>query len=317
MKTHVVRRLVRLIDLRRRDPRADRSADPGDVLDGTSEDCAVGSVSLVGAGPGDPELLTLKAVRAIAAADVVLVDDLVNPAVLAHASPAARIVHVGKRGGCKSTPQAFIERLMIAEAREGMKVVRLKGGDPFIFGRGGEEQTHLLEAGIPVEVVHGISSGLAAPGSLGIPLTHRDCSHGVIFVTGHRQRGEPEGAPASGPLHDVDWAALAATGLTLVIYMGIARSQPIADALLAGGMSAATPAAVVQSACTGAQRHLVTTLGRLAADIAASAIGSPAIIVVGDVVRYAQDARLSQFADPAPERAGHLDRTREALSDIL
>ncbi len=123
----------------------------------------MGKVWLVGAGPGDPELLTIKAVKAINGADVLLVDDLVNPAILAHARPEARVIHVGKRGGCRSTPQAFIERLMIAQARAGRRVVRLKGGDPFIFGRGGEERAHLMAEGIEVDVVNGISSGLAAP----------------------------------------------------------------------------------------------------------------------------------------------------------
>jgi uroporphyrin-III C-methyltransferase len=194
-------------------------------------------VFLVGAGPGDPELLTLKAVEAIAAAQVLLVDDLVNPDILVHAHAGARIVHVGKRGGFKSTPQAFIERMMIAEARSGRRVVRLKGGDPFIFGRGGEERAHLLAAGIDVEVVNGISSGLAAPSAIGVPLTHRDYSAGAIFVTGH------ERADASERANRPDWAQLAQTGLTLVIYMGVARCRGIADALLAGGKAASTPAA--------------------------------------------------------------------------
>jgi uroporphyrin-III C-methyltransferase len=142
-----------------------------------------GRCTLVGAGPGDPELLTLKAVKAIASATVLLVDDLVNDAVLAHASPSARIVHVGKRGGCKSTPQAFIDKLMITAVHEGEQVVRLKGGDPFIFGRGGEEVEHLRAAGIEVTVVNGITSGLAGMSSLGAPLTHREHAHGVVFVT--------------------------------------------------------------------------------------------------------------------------------------
>ena len=148
-----------------------------------------GKVWLVGAGPGDPELLTLRAVRAIGAADVLLVDDLVNPAVLAHAAPGARCVQVGKRGGCRSTSQAFIERLMVAEAQAGRQVVRLKGGDPFVFGRGGEERACLIAAGVDVEVINGISSGLAAPSSIGVPLTHRDWSAGAIFVAGH-ERGD-------------------------------------------------------------------------------------------------------------------------------
>src|SRR5437868_5110366 len=158
-----------------------------------------GKVTLVGAGPGDPELLTLKALKAIQQATVLFVDDLVNDEIVAFASPKARIVHVGKRGGCKSTPQAFIEKLMLMAAREGETVVRLKGGDPFIFGRGGEEVEHLRAAGIRVEVVNGITSGLAAVTSLGVPLTHREHAHGVVFVTGHAQPG------SNGP----DWPVLA------------------------------------------------------------------------------------------------------------
>lgn len=236
-----------------------------------------GKVVLVGAGPGDPDLLTLKAVKAIAAADVLLVDDLVNPEILDHARCDARIVHVGKRGGCQSTPQEFIERLLLAEARAGHFVVRLKGGDPFIFGRGGEECAHLHAAGIAVEVVNGISSGLAAPASIGIPLTHRDFSQGVIFVTGHGKNAE------SNP----DWATLAKLDLTLVIYMGIARSREIQSALCAGGKPASTPVAVIQSATSASQNQLITTLGDLPAALEASGLGSPSIIVVGEVVRCA------------------------------
>src|SRR6478736_5666178 len=159
-----------------------------------------GKVTLVGAGPGDPELLTLKALKAIRSATVLLVDDLVSPEIVAMAKPGARVIHVGKRGGCKSTPQAFIEKLMVMAAREGENVVRLKGGDPFIFGRGGEEMEHLREAGIEVEVINGITSGLAAVTALGVPLTHREHAHGVVFVTGHAHAGS-QGA---------DWRALAA-----------------------------------------------------------------------------------------------------------
>jgi uroporphyrin-III C-methyltransferase len=240
---------------------------------------------LVGAGPGDPELLTLKAVRVIGAADVVLVDDLVNPAILAHAPESARIVHVGKRGGCLSTSQEFIERLMIAEAQAGQCVVRLKGGDPFIFGRGGEECAHLRAAGIVVDVINGISSGLAAPAAIGIPLTHRDWSAGAIFVTGH-ERADKSADAVTGS-GKPDWAMLGQTNLTLVIYMGVARCREIASALLAGGKSATTPVAVIGSATGAAQQQLITTLACLADDLAASSIGSPAIIVVGDVVRCA------------------------------
>ena len=237
-----------------------------------------GTVTLVGAGPGDPELLTLKAVRAIGAATVLLVDDLVNDAVLAHANPAARVVHVGKRGGCKSTPQAFIERLMIQAALAGETVVRLKGGDPFIFGRGGEEVEHLEAEGIQVRVVNGITSGLAAVTSLNVPLTHREHAHGVVFVTGHAKPGD------SG----TDWAALARCAhqarLTLVIYMGVSSAEQIESGLLEG-LPAHTPLAIVQRATLPQQRHAVTTLGQLQHTLHEQQLGSPSVIIVGDVLR--------------------------------
>ncbi len=235
-------------------------------------------VTLVGAGPGDPELLTLKAVKAIQAATVLLVDDLVSREVLAHACAAARVIHVGKRGGCKSTPQAFIEKLMVLAAREGENVVRLKGGDPFIFGRGGEEVEHLREAGIEVEIVNGITSGLAAVTSLGVPLTHREHAHGVVFVTGHAHPGS-EGA---------DWRSLAAAvrdaRLTLVIYMGVRGATRIQQDLLTA-LPASTPVAVVQRASMPDQRQAITTLGELDATILREQLASPAVIVVGDVIR--------------------------------
>ena len=265
-----------------------------------------GKVSLVGAGPGDPELLTLKAVRAIAEADVLLVDDLVNPEILAHASPTARVIPVGKRGGCRSTSQEFIERLMVSEAQAGRRVVRLKGGDPFIFGRGGEERAHLMEAGIEVDVVNGISSGLAAPSAIGVPLTHRDYSSGAIFVTGH-ERGDD-----AGPARTPDWDLLAQTGLTLVIYMGVARCRAIQAALLAGGKSGSTPVAVIQSATGAAQTQLITTLADLADDLAASGLGSPSIIVIGEVVRCATPAALEQLGQSGAAAPHSVSRQKSA-----
>jgi uroporphyrin-III C-methyltransferase len=235
-----------------------------------------GKVWLIGAGPGDPELLTLKAVRVLGLADVTLVDDLVNPAVLAHLREGARVVHVGKRGGCKSTPQAFIEKLLVAEAKRGHNVVRLKGGDPFMFGRGGEECAVLAAAGIECEVVNGITSGIAAPAALGIPVTHREAGRGVAFVTGHAHAAEP-----------VDWAALAKSGLTLVIYMGVAQCEHIVAALIAGGMCADMPAAVIQNATLPGQRSITSRLDQLAVDVRAHEIGSPAILVIGEVARSA------------------------------
>jgi uroporphyrin-III C-methyltransferase len=237
-----------------------------------------GKVTLVGAGPGDPELLTLKALKAIQSATVLLVDDLVSDEVVDHAPKSTRIVYVGKRGGCKSTPQAFIEKLMVMAAREGENVVRLKGGDPFIFGRGGEEVEHLRAAGVQVEVINGITAGLAAATSLGVPLTHRNHAHGVIFLTGHAQRGA----------ESLDWKSLAAAArdarLTLVIYMGVSSAARIQAELLSG-LPADTPVAIVQRASRPDQRHAVTTLGELAATVVRESLASPSVIVVGDVVR--------------------------------
>jgi uroporphyrin-III C-methyltransferase len=252
-----------------------------------------GKCTLVGAGPGDPELLTLKAVKAIQAATVLLVDDLVSDGVVAYARPGTRIVHVGKRGGCKSTPQAFIERLMITAALEGETVVRLKGGDPFIFGRGGEEVEHLREAGIEVDVINGVTSGLAAVTALGFPLTHREHAHGVVFITGHAKPGD------SG----TDWRALAATArdakLTLVIYMGVSSVEHIQQELLSG-LTAGTPVAVIQNVSLPTQRHVVTTLGHLQATIARERMASPSVIVVGDVVR---GVAMAHGATPLPRVA--------------
>jgi uroporphyrin-III C-methyltransferase len=238
------------------------------------------TVHLVGAGPGDPELLTIKAVRAIRAATVLLVDDLVSDGVLRYARKSARIVHVGKRGGCASTPQAFIEKLMAAEALKGERVVRLKGGDPFVFGRGGEEAQHLRSQGIAVEVVNGITAGLAAVTSLGVPLTHREHAHGVMFVTGHA-RGD------DAAMHWPTLAAAAAQGITLVIYMGIATVESLQSGLLQG-LSPHMRVAVVQHASLPQQREVHCTLQALVTTVQREGIGSPAIIVVGDVLRALQ-----------------------------
>ena len=239
---------------------------------------ANGKCTLVGAGPGDPELLTIKALKAIQAATVLFVDDLVSDDIVAFANPAARIVHVGKRGGCKSTPQAFIEKLMLLAAKEGENVVRLKGGDPFVFGRGGEEVEHLKAAGVEVNVVNGITAGLAAVTSLGVPLTHRQHAHGVVFVTGHAKHGDA----------GTDWPLLAATAhkakLTLVIYMGVSGAERIQNELLCG-LPHSTPVAVIQNATLATQRHITTTLGTLADAIADAGMASPSVIVVGDVIQ--------------------------------
>jgi uroporphyrin-III C-methyltransferase len=232
-------------------------------------------VTLIGAGPGDPELLTLKAARALAAADVVLVDELVNRGCLAYARSDARIIEVGKRGGCKSTPQAFIEKLLILYSKEKKNVVRLKGGDPFVFGRGGEEVEALRAQGIEVEVIPGITSGTAVPAALGIPVTHRDFARGVTFVTGHTKDG-------AGP----DWQALARARTTLVIYMGLKNLKTILSSLKAAGLDPATPACIIENGTLHNQRQRVATLGTLAGD----GFTGPVLIVIGDVVRFARAA---------------------------
>ena len=249
------------------------------------------AVWLVGAGPGDPDLLTLKALRAIRQATVLLVDDLVSDAVLRRARKSARVVHVGKRGGCRSTPQAFIEQLMLREALAGERVVRLKGGDPFVFGRGGEEAEFLRAHGVTVEIASGITSGLAAATALGVPLTHREHAHGVILVTGHPR-------DADAVLHWQTLAAAAAQGLTLVIYMGVAQAA-LLQRELRGALAGSTPVAVVQGASTPAQRSAVTTLDGLVDTLAAEGLGSPAVIIVGDVL--AGLARMAA-AEPAAQR---------------
>jgi len=240
-----------------------------------------GKVYLVGAGPGDPELLTLKAVKALARADVVMLDDLVDRRVLDYA-PGARVIEVGKRGGCKSTPQAFIERLMVRLASHGNVVARIKGGDPFVFGRGGEEALTLARAGIECEVIPGITAGIGVPAALGIPVTHRGLARGVTFVTGHTRDG-------NGP----DWAALARTDTTLVIYMGMQRVVEITAALQAAGMPATTPAAAIQNGTTEFERHVIATLATLADAARAALLGSPSLIVIGEVVGLARATEIA------------------------
>lgn len=237
-------------------------------------------VYLIGAGPGSLELLTLGAVRAIALADAILIDDLVNPDVLEFARGNAQIIHVGKRGGCNSTPQTFIYKQMISLARAGKVVARIKGGDPFMFGRGGEELQALQQAGISVSVISGITSGMAVTASLNIPLTHRNCTHGVTFVTGHTQGG------AEQP----NWQALARTGTTLVIYMGMSNLGYIVQQLIANGLAIDMPAAAIQNGTLPHQRQVVTTLGQLESRVVAEKMASPAIVVIGEVVQFAEMA---------------------------
>ncbi|WNW10689.1 uroporphyrinogen-III C-methyltransferase [Pseudomonas sp. DTU_2021_1001937_2_SI_NGA_ILE_001] len=237
-------------------------------------------VWLVGAGPGDPELLTLKAVRALNSAQVVMIDDLVNPAVLQHC-PQARVIGVGKRGGCRSTPQAFIHRLMLRYVRQGKCVVRLKGGDPCIFGRGGEEAEWLRGHGIEVELVNGITAGLAGATQCGISLTLRGISRGVTLVTAHTQDDT-----------ELNWPALAQGGTTLVVYMGVARLEAIHSGLLAGGMPPGMPVAMIENASLPNQRECRSTLQAMQADAQAFALKSPAVLVIGEVVGAVSGATL-------------------------
>ncbi len=242
-----------------------------------------GEVFLIGAGPGDPELLTLKAVKAIQKSDVLLVDDLVDCAVLEHAKSSARVIHVGKRGGCKSTPQQFIERMMIRFARAGATVGRVKGGDPFVFGRGGEEMLALRQAGINVTIVPGVTAGCAAPGALQIPITHRDFSRGVTFITGHTRSDAV-----------LNYSALAHSGTTLVIYMGITNLHEITTGLIGAGMSSNTPACAIRNGTWQDQAAAIATLATLAEKVANEKLTSPAIIVIGEVVSLAKrDAIIS------------------------
>jgi uroporphyrin-III C-methyltransferase len=245
-----------------------------------SADPTLPPVLLVGAGPGDPELLTLKAVRALAQADVLLVDELVDRAVLLHARPGARIVEVGKRGGCPSTPQRFIEALMVREARAGRRVVRLKGGDPMVFGRAAEEIDALRLAGLEAQVVPGVSAALGAAAAARLSLTDRRVAQGVVFVTGHAQAGGRE----------PDWGALARSGLTLVVYMGLQRAAGVAAALMGGGLGPQTPVLRVRGATRPDESRELTTLAGLTeptpsgACEAAGRAGAPGLLVIGEVV---------------------------------
>ncbi|HWS75952.1 MAG TPA: uroporphyrinogen-III C-methyltransferase [Quisquiliibacterium sp.] len=249
-----------------------------------------GCVWLVGAGPGDPELVTLKAVRVLGQAEVVLVDELANPALLEHVSPGARVVHVGKRGGCRSTPQAFIDRLMVREARRGRRVVRLKGGDPSVFGRAAEELAACAQAGIECLIVPGITAASAAAAALGAPLTDRSHGRGVALVTAHTQ---PGGAPP-------DWRALSATGLTLVVYMGVMRAAELQRGLLEAGMRTAMPVAIVERASSPRQRVIGTTLADLPGALERAGASSPAVMVIGEHLAQALGALEAAGAGQVP-----------------
>jgi uroporphyrinogen III methyltransferase / synthase len=241
-----------------------------------------GRVYLVGAGPGNPALLTARALTLIAGADVILYDRLIPSQALAGARPDAELVFVGKQGGDgESVPQQRTEALMVARASEGKTVVRLKGGDPFVFGRGGEEALALREAGIVYEIVPGVTAGVAAPAYAGIPVTHRGLASAVAFVTGHED-------PAKRDQQSLDWAALAAFPGTLVFYMGVRRLAEICQSLLDAGRAASEPAAVIQSGTLPEQRSVSGTLATIAQRALQAEIQAPAVAVVGPVAVLSQ-----------------------------
>jgi len=232
-----------------------------------------GTVHLVGAGPGDPELLTLKALRLLAGADVVVHDRLVAPEILALVPPGVRRISVGKAAGCHTLPQEGINRLLVDLALQGLTVVRLKGGDPLIFGRGSEEAEALRDAGVPVDIVPGITAAQGAAAATGVPLTHRGLATGLRYVTGHRA--------GDGPL-DLDWQGLAEPGTTLVVYMGAANMAAIAAELMARGVPPDLPALAVASATTPRERRVVGRLATIAGD--AAGLAAPVLFILGEVV---------------------------------
>ncbi len=236
----------------------------------------IGKVYLVGAGPGDPGLLTLKGKTLLEHANVVLYDALVSPDILAMINPSAERIHAGKRRGMHSMLQEDITALLIEKAQTHAVVVRLKGGDPFVFGRGGEEMEGVLRAGIPVEIIPGITSGVAAPAYAGIPVTHRNYSSSVTFVTGHEQAGKYQ--------PQVNWQAIAQGSQTIVIYMGVHNLPHILEQLQAGGLGAETPIALIRWGTWPQQSELLGTFATILAQMAATDFEPPAIAVIGPVV---------------------------------
>jgi uroporphyrin-III C-methyltransferase len=243
-----------------------------------------GKVFLVGAGPGDPELLTLKAAKVLRAAEVVLHDELVSPEILRLIPPTADLVNVGKRSGKPSTPQSDINQLLVQYALLGFQVVRLKGGDPFIFGRGGEEMEALRQAGIEVEIVPGITAALGAAAAVQVPLTHRELSSTLILVTGSSKQSN----------HIANWPDRLPSNATVVVYMP-GDLGLLQDRLLSSGVSSATPCAIISGATTESENMHITTVSNLAAS---PAVAAPKLLVIGEVVRLADPRRLhQQFSD--------------------
>ncbi|WP_412508354.1 uroporphyrinogen-III C-methyltransferase [Roseovarius sp. SYSU LYC5161] len=272
--------------------------------DGTWPELQPGWVWLCGAGPGDPGLLTLHALNALRQADVVIYDALVQEAILDWA-PGAETIYAGKRGGKPSASQRDISLRLVDLSRAGKRVLRLKGGDPFVFGRGGEEAQTLVQHGVPIRIIPGISAGIGGLAYAGIPVTHRDVNQAVTFVTGHDQSGA---TPSS-----LDWQAIARGSQVIVIYMGMKHVRQISSALMEAGRPPEEPCAVVCSATTGAQEVLETTLARMPADIEASGMEPPAILCVGRAVLMRQVLDWqAMLAGAAPRDTDPLGRGRPA-----
>jgi uroporphyrinogen III methyltransferase/synthase len=265
------------------------------------------TVYLVGAGPGDPGLLTVRALELIRRADVILYDRLAPPEALGHAPPAAELIYVGKEEGAASAGQEEITRLLVEHARAGRTVVRLKGGDPFVFGRGGEEAQALRDAGIEYEVVPGVTAGVASPAYAGIPVTHRDTASAVAFITGHEDPSKPGSA--------LDWRALAAFPGTLVVYMGVARLAQIVERLRAAGRDPDEPAAVIERGSTPSQRVATGTLATIAERAQEAGIRPPALAVLGPVAALRE--QLAWFERrPLAGRSVAVTRARAQASEL-
>ncbi|ODA68256.1 Uroporphyrinogen-III C-methyltransferase [Methyloligella halotolerans] len=253
-------------------------------------DFAPGEVWLVGAGPGDPRLLTLMALHALREADTIIHDALIAPGALGLACPDATIRSVGKRGGQPSPQQSEITEQLIGLARQGRKVLRLKGGDPFVFGRGGEEASALADAGIPFRIVPGLTSGLAGAALAGIPATTRDTNHAVILATGYRAEGHPD---------EQDWEAIARTGQPVILYMAMARLEGIVAGFLRADADPQLPVAIVASATLPDERIVETSLSSAVEDVRTNEIGAPAIVVIGHNAKLGQTLRAA-LVDAVP-----------------
>lgn len=276
-----------------------------DLPQSTWPELLPGWVWLCGAGPGDPGLLTLHALNALRQADAIIYDALVGPGILDWAKPEAEIIYAGKRGGKPSAKQKDISLRLVDLAKSGKRVLRLKGGDPFVFGRGGEEAQTLVQHGVPIRIIPGISAGIGGLAYAGIPVTHRDVNQSVTFVTGHDQSGDTPGS--------LDWTAISKGSQVIVIYMGMRHIERISKALLAAGRPADEPVAVVTDATVVGQNVLETTLGQATEDIATSGIEPPAIICIGRSVLMRQVLDWQGMADgQLPRNLDPLGRNKPA-----